>query len=500
MANIHKYTVTNKVQNTIGLGIGNFSAGDTVLLNEKQLNTAIVRNAITKGYLEPEGEDASQVSSVMMDYYNAVQGFNKNYFPLCAVELVQPIAAASIVNVQATDLCGGLILKKRVAVDKIIAKFGTASSTAEMPRLLAVAGDSSPVTPTLLTAYDYTAETYTAATNASIAAAAPITWAANDMLIVAYTEKFASVVCNMTTASNQATTATPYYWDGTQWVVFPTYHDYTVETAGRTLSRASSLDKTRMVWWEKPDDWVAGGPVGSLAVPTDYCVGILFSGALTALAGGSVYPVLDTPIADIRLGTSEWIPKAIVMKLGTAYTDITTSNPATLNSFTTTDYLWFGFNQKVSSVYVNVTNTNSNASTAVVTYWNGSTFTACPTITDGTESGGASFAQDGTLAMANIPENWKLATATEVVDVNGVPSTITTDQLYWLRFTTSAAFDASVTAAFLVNTGQPVVNRWYEYETSEQAFIDTDDVIKVIITEPENNIAGLTIQAILADI
>jgi len=502
MANIFKFRVTTKVQNTLGLGIGNYSANDTIYVNEKQLKTASFRNAIKNGYIEPAGEDDSKVSSVMMDYYNGSQGFGKNYLPVSTVELVQQIAAGSIVNVQGTDLCGGMSLGKRVAIDKIMAKFTTASSTAGMPRLLVVAGDSSPVTPTLLTAYDYTAGTYTAATNGSIAAAAPITWAANDMLLVAYTEKFASVVCDMTTPSNQATTATPYYWDGSTWVVFPAYHDYTVETTGRTLSRASALDKTRMVWWEKPDDWVAGGPSGSGAPITDYCVGIKFSGALTALAGGSVYPVLDTPIADVSLGTSEWIPQAVVLNLNGTYSDITASAANTLNSFgTSTSYIWLGFNQKVSSFYVDVTNTNTNASTAVVTYWNGTSFASCPTITDGSINATATFGKDGAISMAAIPEDWSKATAATVVEsANNVPTTISTDQLFWLRFATSAAFDASVTANFAVNTGQPVVNKWYEFDTAENTFVDVNDTIKVIIAEPENNIANLTIQAVLTDI
>ena len=509
MANIFKFRVTTKVQNTMGLGIGNYSAEDTIYLNEKQLNTAIFRNAIQQGYLEPAGEDDSKVSSIMMDYYNADQSFAKNYFPVSTVELVQPIAAASIVNAQATDLCGDMLLDKRVAIDKILVKFTTASSAAATPRLLVVAGDSSPVTPTLLTSYDNNLAVYTACTNGSIGVNAPIIWAANDILIVGYSEKFASVVFDMGTANSNTTLGVPYYWDGTAWVVFPSYHDYTVEVAAKTLSRAAALDKTRMVWWEKPDDWIAGGPVGSGAIHTDYCIGIKFAGVLTGLATCSVYPVLDTPIADILLGTSEWIPKATILKKGTSYSDLTSSAVYNFNDFATTDYLWLGFNQKVSGFYVDATAFNTNVSVAALTYWNGTTWAACPTVTDGTATTGGgtatSFGQDGAISMANITEDWARdtarATSSGFPGGNNVPTTITTDKLYWLRYTVTAAdFDAGTSANFAVNTGQPVVNKWYEYETAENTFVDVNDVIKVIVAEPENNIVGLTVQAMLADI
>ena len=499
MANIYKFRVTTKVKDTIGLGFGNFAAESVVTMNEKQLNSSIVRNALRNGYLEPSGEDSSDISTAMMDYYNGTQAFNKNHFPVSTVELVQPTAAAGVINVQATDLAGALTLGKEVSVDKLLVRFSAASVTAAMPRLFAVAGDSSPVTPTILTAYDYTAGTYTAATNGAIAAAVPIAWAANDMLIVGYSEKFASVVCDMTTASNQANVATPYYWDGSDWAAFPSYHDYTVETAGRTLSRASAGDKSRIVWWEKPDAWVVGAPSGSGANNDDYCVAIKFSGALTNLAGGSVYPVLDTPIADIPLGYNEWAPEAVILKLGAAYSDITASAPATLNSFTTTDYIWLGFSKPVSGFYVNVTNTNSNAVTAVLTYWNGIAWAAAPAVTDGSINAGCTFGQDGTISMVNVPANWETIAASDTnVTGTNTPATVTTDELYWLRYTVTGAMDAAVTAE--LTRGTPSLNYWVEYETAEDTFIDSDDQIKVIVAEPENTIGGLTVQAVIADI
>ncbi len=501
MANIFKFRVTNKVEDkTIGIGIGNYSAGDTIYLNEKQVNQAQIRNNIQKGYLEPAGEDDSLISEEMMDYYNGSQQFNKNYLPVSSVELVQPLAAAGQINIQANDLSGNLSLNKRVAIDKLFTRFSAASVTETMPKLLVSAGEASPVTPTLLTGYDNTAGTYTAATNGSIAVNAPFVWAANDMLIVGYSEKFSSVVCDMTTANSNATSATAYYWNGTEWVEFTSFNDYTEEVATMTLSRVSAGDKTRMVWWEKPDAWVAGGPTGSGATDSMYCVAIKFSGVLTALAGGSVYPVLDTPIADISLGYGEFAPEAVTLKLGAAYSDIIAAAPATLTSFTTTDYIWLGFSKKVSGFYVDVTATNANNVTAVLTYWNGQAWTACPAVTDGTNAGLGTFAQDGTITMANIPADWQTidAASTNVTGTN-TPATTSTDSLYWLRYTVSGAMDAvGVTAT--VNRGVPGLNYWYEYETVDQTYVDANDDIHVVVVEPENTIAGLTVQAVIDDI
>ncbi len=498
MANIFKFTVTNKVKDTVGLGIGNYAAGDTIYLNEKQLNIASIRNALKYGYLEPAGEDDSQVSENMMDYYNGSQLFNKNYLPVSTIELVNPIGTGGIINVQATDLCGDLSINKRVSVDKLLTRFSAASATATAPRLLTVAGDSSLVTPTLLTAYDDTAGTYTAATNVAIAAAVPIAWAADDMLIVGYTEKFSSIVCDMITPSNQANVATPYYWDGTQWVEFSTNTDYTIETAGRTLSRAAAGDKTRMVWWEMPDAWVTGGPSGSLATSTDYCVAIKFSGALTNLAGCSVYPTLDKPIADIKLGYDEWAPEAVILKLGAVYSDETDAI-ATIDAFNTTDYIWLGFAKPVSGFYVDVTNTNANASVLAVEYWNGLSFQNTPAVTDGTDNLGATLAKDGMVSLASVPTDWQKAVASNT-DITGTntPATISTEELYWLRVSVSVQLDAAVSA--LIDRGYPPLNYWVEYETIEQSYVDANDTIKVIVTEPENTIGGLTIQAVITDI
>lgn len=502
MANIFKFRVTTKVKDTLGLGIGSYEAGSTIYLNEKQLNTAAIRNAIQQGYVEPMGEDDSQITDIMLDYYNAVQGFNKNFIPVSTIELVSPKAAAGLVDTQATDLAGDVVLGRRVAIDKIMARWSIASVASAMPRLLVTSGISGIVTPTLLTSYTYLTGAYLAATNGSIAAAAaPITWAASDMLIIGYSEKFASVVTDRSAANTVATTATAYYWNGTTWVAFNTTTDHTIETTGKTLSRTHAADKSRIIWWEMPDAWIPGGPAGSGALHTDYCVAIKFSAALTTLAGCSVYPVLDRPIADINLGYGEFAPTAVVLKLAAAYTNIIAVSPAAFDNFTTTDYIWVGFTQPVSGFYVTVSTVNTNHVDHAVTYWNGQSWISIAA-TDGTDNTGT-FGKSGAITLSTIPQDWVPAVATNIAIGSGgsgtsTPATVSTASLYWIRYTVSAAMDNDVDAT--INRGVPGLNHWYSYETVEMSYVDANDPIKVIVVEPENIIATLTLNAVMEDL
>jgi len=503
MANIYKFQVTNKVQNTLGLGFANVAAGDTFYLVDTQLQNALVRNAIQQGYVEPVGEDDSVVTGIMMDYFDAKLKFSKNVFPSSAVTVVPPIASAGIINVVAADLSDGYLFGRKIAITGIEARFSTASSAAAAPRLLVTAGNQTPVTPTLLTAFDYNVGSYTAATNGSIANNAPITWAASDQLIIGYTSKFASVVFAKTTANSASTLAVPYYWDGSAWVVFPSYTDYTKEVTGKTFSRVGNVDKTRIVWWETPDDWVAGGPTGSLALPTDYCIALQFNGVLTALAAASLYPVLDRPIADVNLGYDTWAPDSVVQKLGVTYTDQTGIAVAwSTSGMTTTDYIWVGFDKKASGFYVNIDGDQLAARTMVLTYWNGKVWSSVTaTATDGTADAGATLGQDGTISLVTVPVDWTPAAATDTTGGfpgASTPTTVTTDELYWLRYSVSGALDANGTCVIL--RGAPSVNTWTHFEPEQMTFVDANEELHMNVTDENSAIAATTINVMVGDL
>ena len=504
MANIYKFKVTNKVQNTLGLGFANVAAGDTFYLVDSQLKNALVRNAIQLGYVEPVGEDESVVTGIMMDYWDAKLKFSKNVFPASAVTVVPPIAAGAPMSIVASDLADGYLFGRKVAITSIDARFSTASNAAAAPRLMVTSGSQAPVTPTLLTAYDATDGSYTPATNGSVAHDGPITWASGDKLIIGYTSKFASVVFDRTAKNTTAgSLAVPYYWDGTTWVVFPTYTDYTIEDAAITFSRGSAADKSRICWWETPDDWVAGGPAGSGAAVTNYCIGLYFNDALASLEGASFYPVLDRPIADVNLGYDTWAPTAVVQKLGATYTNRTAiSVPWSTSGMATDDYIWVGFTRKARGFVVTITGQQHAARTMVLTYWNGKEWSSVTaTATDGTSNAGDTLGQTGTISLATIPVDWTPTVATNTATGfpgASTPATVSTASLYWLRYTVNNTLDANGTCVIV--TGAPATSDWANFEPQQMTFVDADEELHINVVDENATIAATTINVMVGDL
>src|SRR3990167_3110596 len=131
---------------------------------------------------------------------------------------------------------------------------------------------------------------------------------------------------------------------------------------------------------------------------------------------------------------------------GTAELTDRTSTLALNSLEATNDFLYIGCDEQFRGVFINITNTNTTASTDLAaTYWDGSAWTGL-TETDNTASGGISFAQDGNVV-------WTMPTDWAKTSVNGVQN------LYCVRFNFDAAFDATVSIADLtplsVQTNRP---------------------------------------------
>lgn len=104
--------------------------------------------------------------------------------------------------------------------------------------------------------------------------------------------------------------------------------------------------------------------------------------------------------------------------------------------------VYVGSHLPFGGLSVDVDSTNSTSSTLAVTYWNGSAW-ANITPTDGTASGGATFAQDGnitwTVPTAWVPEKLHIAAdAAASFPFGG-------NKFYWVRLAVSAALDSSTT-------------------------------------------------------
>ena len=112
---------------------------------------------------------------------------------------------------------------------------------------------------------------------------------------------------------------------------------------------------------------------------------------------------------------------------GDAATDVTLSS---LGTAAQGDYLYVGAPRPFRGIKVDVDAANANASVLSGKYFNGDSW-ADASITDGTASGGATFAIDGDITWT-VHSGWKKT------KING-------REMYWMRFQASAALDSTTT-------------------------------------------------------
>ncbi len=129
---------------------------------------------------------------------------------------------------------------------------------------------------------------------------------------------------------------------------------------------------------------------------------------------------------------------------GSTGTDVVLSS---LDTLANGDAVYVGSHLPFRGLVVDVDSANSTASVLSVHYWNGSAWTDI-TPTDGSASGGATFAQDGNITWT-VPTAWvkeSLATTNSLAKGTGMY----TDPKYWVRLTVSAALDSSTTLNSLI--------------------------------------------------
>ena len=126
--------------------------------------------------------------------------------------------------------------------------------------------------------------------------------------------------------------------------------------------------------------------------------------------------------------------------------DNSTSTDVTLSSLGTAaqgDFLYVGAAIPFSGVAIDVDAANGNASVLTVKYRKSDNTWADTSATDGTDSGGATFAVDGSVTWT-LPTDWITAKLKETGDTN-LNLGVATQELYWTRWEVSAALDASST-------------------------------------------------------
>lgn len=127
-----------------------------------------------------------------------------------------------------------------------------------------------------------------------------------------------------------------------------------------------------------------------------------------------------------------------------------------LDTLVNGDALFIGAHLPFRGVDVDMTSSvNSETATLTVAYWTGSAWTTL-SATDGTASGGAPFAVDGTVTWT-VPANWtphKLRDSQSIA--SGVVNESFDNKLFWTRWVVSAALSATVTVNSMLSMNRSV--------------------------------------------
>lgn len=130
---------------------------------------------------------------------------------------------------------------------------------------------------------------------------------------------------------------------------------------------------------------------------------------------------------------------------GSTSTDITLSS---LPSSAAGGRIYLGSAVPVRGWVADVDAVNGTASVSTGEYWNGSAWTDL-SITDGTASGGATWAVDGTITFA-VPAAWASDSLVRILGLTGKgprggTNAILYEELFWARLNATVAFDSATT-------------------------------------------------------
>lgn len=166
-------------------------------------------------------------------------------------------------------------------------------------------------------------------------------------------------------------------------------------------------------------------------------------------------------------------------------TEVTGTGTAALGALDTLangDWFVAGYSDIFQGVRIDMdgANVNAQAATLVAEYWDGTEWVEL-TITDGTASGGATLAQDGTVTWA-VPADWQS---------NAVGSL---GNKYWVRFSVSAA----LTAGTAVDNADIIraQNHFYSFAPDQNADVGASAEFRLHCTEADANAAGLQVQIV----
>lgn len=130
---------------------------------------------------------------------------------------------------------------------------------------------------------------------------------------------------------------------------------------------------------------------------------------------------------------------------GVAATVVTLSG---LDTLANGDAVYVGSAVPFRGLAATVASANGTAATIAVTYWDGNSWENI-TPTDGTASGGATFAVTGNITWT-VPADWAGTSLKAAVTTANKNIGVYNEHLYWVRIAVSAAMDASTTLSSLL--------------------------------------------------
>ena len=291
-----------------------------------------------------------------------------------------------------------------------------------------------------------------------------------DKWYVGYDMRFDTVSVDVSSANAVASTLTGEYWNGHTWTAV-TITDGTITVATKTLS--GDGDITLMA---TPADWQRGRSSAETTLDSGlywlrFSVSVNLT-ATTALGG----LLVRGDVSSVPTETRHYID------LNEVDDDDASESRFTLM----TDGRWYvGHANKFNTVEIDLSSVvNNNAATLTALYFDGQAWVAL-TITDGTASGGATLAVDGSITFTQ-PADWEPGTGSN-------PESSLLDQTkYYIYLVTSADLDE--VGVVRAQVKGPDVERYVDLEraydgdsaTGADLVLNSDDYLVAVAAEKYN--------------
>ncbi len=516
--NIHKFECVFRGPGNTNVGGKLLSYGDVFYLPADQLQRVKVNDIVTRkiAYRGEVDDNDSVVSTAMLNYIRGKgDAVKRNFWPMVTLDIDLDDTAF---DTPATVALAYLRPRRSMALHKVSLKAavlpsdGNGSGTLNIDNqvsMLLTKGDPG-ATPTQITTYGYLddAGVMTSLGLPDTGTVIDAMVAATDKIYLGNSEKFSGVYVDMTATpnSNASVISTIKYYNGSTWVEFDNVNDLT-QKAGATLAQSGWI-----AWYEFPSNWEKSTVSGSVSGTTEeaYWVQIVVSGNLDA--DTEIERIVipdDQPVVgmDVVLNGGDF--DAIVLEDDTTLSDVTsdlaTGGSGLQNMLGTQwaaadDAMYFGSAAAHGGLTIDVgTTVNDAVSTMTVSYWNGFEWVDT-SATDGTNSVADTMKVDGTVTFA-IPADWRKAAASSTVLGATPPTTISTDELYWLKL----VVDGNLTPSFdldlirIARSAQMPI----EFEAPVNTYIAASDYLNLYVGEVEaetDALSGVELQLIGIDV